>query len=120
MIFQTCLDKSNYELRIANYELIAIRHSAFAIRHSAFAIHSIPSMPPQLEAIFDDAESRYLKPNELQLLSQYVDSLPVRLSAYRTLRDRELEVMQLVADQLQAQLPNEKLRIWSVPSKTLC
>ena len=66
-------------------------------------------MHPQLEAIFDDAESRYLKPDELQLLSQYVDSLPIRLNVYRTLRDRELEVMQPVADQLQAQLPNEKI-----------
>lgn len=66
-------------------------------------------MHPQLETIFDDAESRYLKPDELQLLSQYVDSLPVRLNAYRKLRDRELEVMQPVADQLQAQLPNEKI-----------
>ncbi len=66
-------------------------------------------MHPQLEAIFDDAESRYLKPDELQVLSQYVDSLPLRLNAYRTLRDRELEVMQPVADQLQTQLPNEKI-----------
>jgi len=66
-------------------------------------------MHPQLEAIFDDAESRYLKQDELQVLGQYVDSLPIRLNAYRTLRDRELEVMQPVADQLQAQLPNEKI-----------
>ena len=66
-------------------------------------------MHPQLEEIFDDAESRYLKQDELQVLGQYVDSLPIRLNAYRTLRDRELEVMQPVADQLQAQLPNEKI-----------
>lgn len=66
-------------------------------------------MDSQLEAIFDDAESRYLKQEELELLSQYVDSLPIRLNAYRTLRDRELEIMQPVADQLQAQLPNEKI-----------
>jgi hypothetical protein len=43
------------------------------------------------------------------LLSQYVDSLPIRLNAYRNLRDRELEIMQPVADQLQAQLPTEKI-----------
>jgi len=66
-------------------------------------------MHPQLEAIFDDAESRYLTTDELQVLSQYVDSLPIRLNAYRTVRDRELQVMQPVADQLQAQLPNEKI-----------
>ncbi len=75
-------------------------------------------MHPQLEAIFDDAESRYLKQDELQLLSQYVDSLPIRLNAYRTLRDRELEVMQPVADQLQAQLPNEKIETLERAIKT--
>ncbi|MEX0268135.1 hypothetical protein AB3R30_03245 [Leptolyngbyaceae cyanobacterium UHCC 1019] len=66
-------------------------------------------MHSQLEAIFDDAESRYLKSDELHLLSQYVESLPIRLNAYRNLRDRELEIMQPVADQLQTQLPNEKI-----------
>lgn len=75
-------------------------------------------MHTQLEAIFDDAESRYLKPDELQVLSQYVDSLPLRLNAYRTLRDRELEVMQPVADQLQVQLPNEKIETLERAIKT--
>lgn len=58
-------------------------------------------MHPQIEALFDEAENRYLKTEELNILSQYVDSLPARLTAYRTLRDRELDVMQQVADQLQ-------------------
>jgi len=66
-------------------------------------------MHPQIEALFDQAESRYLKPEELGLLNQYVDSLPARLTAYRTLRDRELDVMQPVADQLQVELPQEKI-----------
>lgn len=65
-------------------------------------------MHPQLESLFDEAETRYLKPEELNVLSQYVSSLPTRLTAYRALRDCELEVMQRVADQLQAQFPNEK------------
>lgn len=64
-------------------------------------------MHPQIQALFDEAENRYLKPQELSLLSQYVSSLPARLDAYRTLRDRELEVMQRVADQLQAEMPQE-------------
>lgn len=64
-------------------------------------------MHPQIEAIFDDAETRYLKPEELKFVTQYVESLPQRLDTYRTLRDRELEVMQWVADQLQLQLPEE-------------
>lgn len=64
-------------------------------------------MHPQIEAIFDDAETRYLKPEELKLITQYVQSLPERLEVYRTLRNQELEVMQWVADQLQAQMPQE-------------
>lgn len=66
-------------------------------------------MHPQIEALFDQAESRYLKPEELGLLNQYVDSLPARLSAYRALRDHELEIMQAVADQLQAEMPQEQI-----------
>lgn len=84
-----------------------LAHASLPMPHCPLAF-LIP-MHPQLEAIFDDAESRYLKPDELQLLSQYVDSLPIRLNAYRTLRDRELEIMQPVADQLQAQLPTERI-----------
>jgi hypothetical protein len=64
-------------------------------------------MHPQIEALFDEAETRYLKPEELTLINQYVGSLPARLDAYRAVRDRELEVMQWVADQLQSQCPNE-------------
>lgn len=66
-------------------------------------------MHSNIEAIFDEAENRYLKTEELGLINQYVDSLPARLDTYRTLRDRELEVMQQVADQLQAAMPQEKV-----------
>lgn len=66
-------------------------------------------MHPQIEALLDEAESRYLKPEELGLLNEYVHSLPARLTAYRTLRDRELDIMQPVADQLQKELPQEKI-----------
>ncbi len=62
-------------------------------------------MHPQIAAIFDEAENRYLKPEELTVLNQYVDSLPQRLEVYQVLRDRELEIMQPIADQLQTQLP---------------
>lgn len=64
-------------------------------------------MHPQIETIFDEAEQRYLKTEELSLINQYVDSLPVRLDTYQTLRDRELEIMQQVADQLEAAMPQE-------------
>jgi hypothetical protein len=62
-------------------------------------------MYSQISAVFDEAENRYLRPDELKLISQYVASMPERLDAYRKLRDRELELMQFVADQLQADLP---------------
>jgi hypothetical protein len=68
-------------------------------------------MHPQLETIFDEAENRYLKPEELNLLGEYVDSLPERLEAYRSLRDRELKIMQSVADQLQLELPQENVEM---------
>lgn len=65
-------------------------------------------MHPQIEAIFDEAENRYLNANELGILTQYVDSLPHRLGTYRQIRDQELTVMQQVADKLQAELPQAK------------
>jgi hypothetical protein len=64
-------------------------------------------MHPQIEAVFNEAEKRYLNPQELEVINQYVNSLPVRLDAYRTIRDRELEIMQQVADQLQLAMPQE-------------
>lgn len=60
-----------------------------------------------ISSVFDQAENRYLKPKELKLITQYVASMPERLDTYRTLRDRELEIMQAVVDQLQAELPQE-------------
>jgi hypothetical protein len=65
-------------------------------------------MHPQIEAILDEAENRYLSSEELGLINQYVDSLPTRIETYRSLRDRELEIMQQVANQLQAAMPQEK------------
>jgi Phycobilisome protein len=64
-------------------------------------------MNPQIEAAFDEAENRYLEPEDIELISQYAHSLPARLETYRSLRDHELEIMQWVADQLQAEMPIE-------------
>ena len=64
-------------------------------------------MHPQIEEIFDDAGSRYLKIEELRLVAQYASSVPERLATYRGLRDCELDVMQWVADQLQTEMPQE-------------
>lgn len=62
-------------------------------------------MYTQLASVFEEAETRYLKPEELKLVGQYVTSLPERLDTYRNLRERELEVMQAVVNQLQAEMP---------------
>lgn len=69
-------------------------------------------MNSNIETLLDVAEDRYLKPEELTALGQYVTSLSDRLVIYRTLRDQEVQIMQPVADQLQAQYaqePTEKL-----------
>ncbi|NJR48979.1 MAG: hypothetical protein HC780_04815 [Leptolyngbyaceae cyanobacterium CSU_1_3] len=63
-------------------------------------------MQSPIETVFDEAENRYLKTEELRSLGQYVVSLPERVSIYRILRDQELTLMQQVADQLQIQQPD--------------
>jgi hypothetical protein len=62
-------------------------------------------MQSPIDSIFDEAENRYLKPEELQGIGQYVASIAERMSAYRALRDRELELIQQAADQLQLDMP---------------
>lgn len=68
-------------------------------------------MNPNIEDMFDEAENRYLKPEELNHLNQYVDSLPSRLETYRSLRDQEISIMQKVADHLEEKFPNEEIAI---------
>lgn len=59
-----------------------------------------------IAGIFDEAENRYLQPEELRHIGQYVSSLPARMSAYRAVRDQEVAVMQQVANQLEMELPD--------------
>ena len=66
-------------------------------------------MHPHIETIFDEAEHRYLKPEELGVINQYVNSLPERVDVYRVLRDREIEMMQQVSEQLEAAMPHEAI-----------
>ena len=66
-------------------------------------------MTPVIESLFDEADSRYLKPPVLKEVTLYVTSLNERVSAYRLMRDRELKMMQAVADQLTMLLPNESV-----------
>jgi hypothetical protein len=63
-------------------------------------------MNPTFNALFDEPEKRYLSADDLNLLSQYVGSLPERITVYRQLRTDEVAVMQPVADALQVQFPD--------------
>jgi len=70
-------------------------------------------MNPKLEALFDEPEKAYLQTDELNALSQFVSSLPERISLYQRLRNEEVTLMQSVADALQQQFsrePEEKLK----------
>jgi hypothetical protein len=63
-------------------------------------------MQATIEHIFDDVENRYLPQESLKQVHLYVKSLPERITAYRTLRDRETVILQKVADQLQKTFPD--------------
>ncbi|WNZ45709.1 hypothetical protein Q2T42_28375 [Leptolyngbya boryana CZ1] len=63
-------------------------------------------MQSPLEGVFDEADNRYLKPEELQAIGQYVASISERTSAYRALRDHEIDLVQRAADELQLELPS--------------
>ncbi len=64
-------------------------------------------MNPELKNLFDEPENAYLSTDELNALGQFVSSLPDRISLYRRLRNEEVNLMQPVADQLQAQFSQE-------------
>lgn len=49
--------------------------------------------------------SSYLNAEELGSLSSYVQSLPERLAVYKLLRDREVEILQSVADRIEREMP---------------
>jgi hypothetical protein len=57
----------------------------------------------KLDALFEAPDKRYLDTNELNVLSQYVSSIPERVNVYRIVRDQEVAIMQAVADTLQQQ-----------------
>ncbi len=64
-------------------------------------------MTPVVESLFDEVENRYLKPSEQKAVTTYMVSLNDRVATYRLMRDRELPLMQTVADQVTTALPQE-------------
>jgi hypothetical protein len=60
----------------------------------------------QLTEILTKSEDRFLTNAEVAVLENFVSSLPLRLSIYRQLRDREVMILQAVADRVAQELPN--------------
>ncbi|MFN3927480.1 MAG: hypothetical protein ACK4QL_09195 [Pseudanabaenaceae cyanobacterium] len=60
----------------------------------------------KLAELLNRSEDRFLNPQELATLESFVNSMPMRLAVYRKLRDREVGILQAVADQAEQELPN--------------
>jgi Phycobilisome protein len=58
-------------------------------------------MNPEFQALINDAEDHYLQSSDVLKIRQHLATLPDRIAAYEVLRDREEEVFQAVADELQ-------------------
>ncbi|MGF1602019.1 MAG: phycobilisome protein [Thermosynechococcaceae cyanobacterium] len=64
-------------------------------------------MQSDFERFLQDAEDHYLQRSEIVEFQQQVSGLKQRLQTYEYLRDRELEIWQPIAEQLQATCPEE-------------
>jgi hypothetical protein len=62
-------------------------------------------MSNQIQDLIAQATERYLSTEEIGLLQAYVTSLPERLALYKCLRDRELDILQAVADRTLEEMP---------------
>ena len=63
-------------------------------------------MMPKIEELISQAQDRYLATDELGLMESYISSLPDRLKLYKIIRDREIDLLQAVADQISTELPS--------------
>jgi hypothetical protein len=63
-------------------------------------------MIPKIQELINQAQDRYLATDELELMEGYVTSLPERLKLYKVIRDREIDILQTVADQVPSELPS--------------
>ena len=64
-------------------------------------------MYPKLQEIIHQAESKYLQEEDLNQLQQEISALKEKTRVYKTLRDKEIEIFQAVADQLVTKLSDE-------------
>jgi hypothetical protein len=76
-------------------------------------------MNTEIKTLVYQAESRYLTPKELGLFAKSVNSMSKRLNLYQLLRDREIKIIQSVADQIEVQMPNANPKILELGIKNL-
>lgn len=63
-------------------------------------------MIPKIQELISQAQDRYLVTDELNFMESYISSLPDRLKLYKLIRDREINILQEVADQVPKEMPN--------------
>lgn len=68
-------------------------------------------MHPKIEALIEEAENRYLKPEEIEAFKQYAILIAQSLKVYESLRDKEIEIFQPVADKLVIAFPQTEQEI---------
>ncbi len=56
--------------------------------------------------LLQKSEDRFLNAEEIAVLSNFVAGMPLRLQIYKKLRDREVPILQAVADQVDRDLPS--------------
>jgi hypothetical protein len=76
-------------------------------------------MIPKIQELINQAQDRYLASDELGLMESYVSSLPDRLKLYKLIRDREIDILQSVADQVQSEIPSITVEDLEVGIKNL-
>ncbi|AFZ37119.1 hypothetical protein Sta7437_3621 [Stanieria cyanosphaera PCC 7437] len=76
-------------------------------------------MHSDLQAFWYQAEDHYLQSEEIKAFKHHTDSLAQRLKTYKSIRDREIDIFQTVANQLldvfpdqQEQLIEKALKHW--------
>ncbi|TAG70142.1 MAG: phycobilisome protein [Oscillatoriales cyanobacterium] len=65
-------------------------------------------MHPEIEALLDQAETRFLKGEELIAFKRQAAILAQRLKIYEFLREKEASIFQPIANKLQEKFPDEK------------
>ncbi|MBE9222232.1 phycobilisome protein [Cyanobacterium stanieri LEGE 03274] len=65
-------------------------------------------MYPELQLLIHEAEFNYLQSNDLETFSKCINSLQGKMDIYRLLRDREIEIFQIVADKLVAKFSDSQ------------